>query len=150
MSDAGEKTTELLSPADLGRLFCQRDAFMKTMGVEMVDIGPGTATVRMTVGKQHLNFNGRCHGGAIFSLADCAFGFSSNSHGVVAAGISVNIMYHAAAREGDVLTSTSRETTRSRKLATYEIDVVGEKDDLIASFASTVYIIGTPHTDTVK
>jgi LAO/AO transport system kinase len=41
----------------------------------------GWATVRMTVGPQHLNFNGGCHGGAIFSLADTALGMACNSHG---------------------------------------------------------------------
>jgi len=150
MNDAGEEAPVLLAPENLGRLFYQRDAFMKALGVELIDIGPGTATVRMTVGKKHLNFNGTCHGGAIFSLADCAFGLSSNSHGVAAAGICANIMYQAAAREGDILTSTSRETSRSRKLATYDINVIAEETGLIASFTSTVYIIGTPHTDTVK
>ena len=48
--------------------------------------GPGRAEVAMTVDARHLNFNGGCHGGAIFALADSAFGLASNSHGPVAAG----------------------------------------------------------------
>ena len=43
--------------------------------------------MRMRVGKAHLNFNGKCHGGAIFTLADSAFGIAANQYGVIAAGI---------------------------------------------------------------
>ena len=38
----------------------------------------------MTIDARHLNFNGGGHGGAIFALADSAFGLASNSHGPVA------------------------------------------------------------------
>ena len=50
----------------------------------------------MTVDARHLNFNGGCHGGAIFALADSAFGLASNSHGPVAAGIDAHITFQAA------------------------------------------------------
>jgi len=53
-----------------------KDRFARAMGVSFVDSGPGQATLAMTVGEQHLNFNGTCHGGAIFALADAAFGLN--------------------------------------------------------------------------
>lgn len=127
-------------------MFSRRDGFMKALGIDIIDIGLGTATVRMAVSKDHLNFNGSCHGGAIFSLADCAFGVSSNTHGVMAAGIDAHITYQAAAYVGEILTARSREISRSRKIATYKIEVESEKNGLIASFTGTVYIIGKPHS----
>lgn len=126
--------------------FSRRDGFMKTLGIDIVDISPGTATVRMVVSQDHLNFNGSCHGGTIFSLADCAFGVSSNTHGVMAAGIDAHITYQAAAYAGEILTARSREISRSRKIATYQIEVESDKNRLIASFMGTVYIIGKPHS----
>jgi len=134
-----------LSPADLGRLFTQQDAFMESLGVELIDIGEGTATVSMCVQPQHLNFNQTCHGGVIFSLADCAFGVSSNSHGIVAAGINAHINYQAPAHLGETLIATSTEQSRSRKLATYSIEVSGENDKRIASFTGTVYVLDKTH-----
>jgi hypothetical protein len=63
--------------------------------------GPGSAEVAMTVEPRHLNFNGGCHGGAIFSLADSAFGLASNSHGPLASGIAAHITYQAGVRAGE-------------------------------------------------
>jgi len=122
--------------------FSARDGYMRALGAELIEIGRGTATVQMRVRDENLNFNGTCHGGAIFSLADCAFGVASNSYGILAAGIDVHITYNAAAWPGDTLTATAREVSRSRKIAVYEIDVIGEESGLVSSFTGTVYIIG--------
>lgn len=117
----------------------QRDAFMNLCNVELVIVGEGHATLRMTVDRSHLNFHGACHGGALFTLADGAFGLASNSHGVFAAGIDAHIAYHVAAREGDVLVARAAEIARGRKVATYRVDVEHEDGARIASFTGTVY-----------
>jgi len=132
-----------IPPLDLlKRQFSERDGFMRSLKAELVEVDRGSATVRMDVRKESLNFNGTCHGGAIFSLADFAFGIASNSYGTMAAGIDVHITYNAAARLGDTLTATAREVSRSRKIAVYEIDVRGKKAGHVSSFTGTVYIIG--------
>ena len=89
------------------------DAFARSLGIRFVNGGPGSATVTMTIGEQHLNFNGTCHGGAIFALADAAFGLASNSHGLVAAGIAAHITYQVAANLGDELLARATEVSRS-------------------------------------
>ena len=118
------------------------DPFVRSLGITCSDAGPGTATVAMTVGPQHLNFNGTCHGGAIFTLADTAFGLASNSHGKVAAGIDAHITYQQAARAGDRLQAHATEVSRSRKLAIYRIDVTRGDGVAISSFTGTVYVTG--------
>ena len=74
------------------------DGLCATLGIAFRAGGPGRAEVAMTVDARHLNFNGGCHGGAIFSLADSAFGLASNSHGPVAAGIDAHITFQAGGR----------------------------------------------------
>lgn len=133
------------SPETLKEKFSARDGFMRALGIEVVELGRGTATACMVVGPEHLNFNQTCHGGAVFALADSAFGVSSNSHGVLAAGIDAHITYNAAPRMGDRLTATSREISRTRKIAVYKINVEAEEAGLVATFTGTVYIIGRPH-----
>jgi phenylacetic acid degradation protein PaaD len=133
------------SPEMLKEAFSARDGFMRALGIEVLDLGRGTATVAMEVRAEHLNFNDTCHGGAIFALADSAFGVSSNSYGLLAAGIDAHITYNAAPRLGDRLTATSREISRTRKIAVYRIDVAAEKVGLVATFTGTVYIIGRPN-----
>ncbi len=122
-----------------------RDAFARALGIRFVDGGPGHATVAMTVAAQHLNFNGTCHGGAIFALADAAFGLASNSHGLVAAGIDAHITYQAAANLGDELIARAAEVSRSRKLAVYRIDVARADGTMISSFTGTVYVTTRHH-----
>jgi phenylacetic acid degradation protein PaaD len=117
-----------------------RDRFMHMLGAELVDSNEGQARVRARVGEHHLNFNGTCHGGFLFSLADCSFGLASNSHGTLAAGIDAHISYATPARVGDVLVASAEEETRSQRLATYRIRVTREKDQrVIATFTGTVF-----------
>lgn len=119
-----------------------RDPFPNSLGVQCVDAGAGRAVVQLRVGPSHLNCNGTCHGGVIFSLADTAFGLASNSHGAVAAGIDAHIAYHTAAKLGDLLVATASEVSRNRKLGAYRIDITAAERGLVASFTGTAYVSG--------
>lgn len=132
-------------PERLRETFAARDGFMRALGIEVLELGRGTARLRMEVRPDHLNFNGTCHGGAVFALADSAFGVSSNSYGILAAGIDAHITYNAAPREGDRLIAVSREVSRTRKIAVYRIEVEAEQAGLVATFTGTVYILGRPN-----
>ena len=98
----------------------------------------------MTIDSRHLNFNGGGHGGAIFALADSAFGLASNSHGPVAAGIDAHITFQAAVGAGDTLVARAIEVQRSRRIGVYRIDVVREDrgggETAVSSFTGTVYV----------
>jgi acyl-CoA thioesterase len=126
--------------ADLVMRLAARDAFVASLGIEAVDGGPGRAAVKMRVRPEHLNFNGTCHGGVVFSLADTAFGLASNSHGAVAAGVDAHITYQIAVHVGDMLTATAIEVSRGRKLGVYRVDVENEAGQLVSSFTGTVYV----------
>jgi LAO/AO transport system kinase len=121
-----------------------RDGLCATLGIVALGGGPGRAEVAMTIATRHLNFNGGGHGGAIFSLADSAFGLASNSHGPVAAGIDAHITYQAGVALGDRLVARAIEVHRTRRLAVYRIDVVRPEADgtetPVSSFTGTVYI----------
>jgi len=140
-----DQTPDLPSLDLLKRQFKENDGFMNAIGAELVEIDRGSSKIQMQVRKESLSFNGTCHGGAIFSLADCAFGVASNSYGTLSAGIDVHIVYTEAARLGDVLTATAREVSRTRKIAVYDIKVKNDKGALVASFTGTVYILGIPN-----
>jgi acyl-CoA thioesterase len=121
------------------------DPLPKLLGMACIDGGHGRAAVRMTIRREHLNFNGSCHGGVVFALADTAFGLASNSHGVVAAGIDAHITYQVAVNAGDVLTATATEVSRSRKLGVYRVDVTRADGTQVSSFTGTVYVTSKPH-----
>ena len=131
--------------ARLARL-AARDAFVRHAGIDFVGGGLGTATVRMRVGPHHINFNGTCHGGALFTLADTAFGLACNSQGVLTAAIDCHVTFQVAVRDGDVLEACAVEASRSRKVCVYRVDVVRAHDRmLVSTFTGTAYITGRPN-----
>ena len=77
-----------------------RDGMLKSdratlaLGMEVLSIGPGRATLSMKVREDMLNGHATCHGGVIATLADSAFAFACNSYNelTVASGFSVDFM----------------------------------------------------------
>lgn len=122
------------------------DPYLSATGITCVRGGAGEAQVQITLRPEHLSFNGTCHGGIIFALADTAFGLAANSHGLVAAGIDAHIAYQHAAQAGETLAAQAREISRSRKLAVYRVDVTRSDGRPIASFTGTVYITSRHHS----
>lgn len=123
-----------------------RDAFSRWLGVELVAVGAGTATVRMTVRPEMLNGHGVAHGGITFSLADSAFAFASNSHGRVALSVDTQVAHVRAVRAGDVLEAQAIEEHLGGRLACYRVPVTCEGMP-VALFRGTVYRTKDPHPD---
>jgi LAO/AO transport system kinase len=120
------------------------DPFARLLGIACTHADAGSATVEMTLAAHHINFNGTCHGGAVFALADTAFGLASNSHGRIAAGIDAHITYQVAARAGERLVATAVEVSRSNKLAVYRVDVTRGDGAIVSTFTGTVYVTQQP------
>ncbi|MFS8035947.1 PaaI family thioesterase [Xanthobacter sp. AM11] len=64
------------------RMFA-RNAFSGTMPLRLVEAGVGRAVVAMEVGPQQMNGHGTCHGGALWTLADMAFGAAGYYDGTI-------------------------------------------------------------------
>ncbi len=122
----------------------RRDAWLTSLGITLVDTAPGRVTIKMTVMDQHMNFNGTCHGGVLFSLADTAFGLASNAHGVIAAAVHADIAFCAPVRAGDCLVATAVEVSRSHRVGTYRVDIQST-GQTVAIFTGTVHITERPH-----
>ncbi|RZB37508.1 MAG: acyl-CoA thioesterase [Desulfobacteraceae bacterium Eth-SRB2] len=120
------------------RNFFQNDTFAEYLGIELVEVSKGRAKATMEIKEHHLNAINIAHGGAIFSLADLAFAVASNSHKTIALGINASISYLKAAA-CRTLIAEAKEVSLNPKLATYEIRVTDENNDLIAIFLGTVY-----------
>jgi acyl-CoA thioesterase len=118
--------------------FFARDAWARAAGIEIVDVAPGRATVRMEVEERHRNSHGTVHGGALFTLADAAFALASNAHGVPAAAINAHISYVTAAREG-TLYASAEEFSLNPTIATYTVTVTDAAGTRIAIFQGMVY-----------
>jgi acyl-CoA thioesterase len=121
------------------RKMLERDAFSAWLGLELLEVRPRYAAVRMTVRRDMLNGFGVCHGGVTFALADSAFAFASNTHGRVTVSIDNSITYPAAISAGDVLTAVAIEESAASRLAFYGVRVTNQHDGVVALFRGTVY-----------
>lgn len=124
--------------AVVDRMMAQ-DAFSQWLGVEVLDAGPRRATIRMTVRPEMVNGFGTAHGGIVYSLADSAFAFATNSDGLISVAVDCTVSYPAAVRPGDVLTATATEQTATRKLGFCEVTVRNQHDEIVGHFRGTVY-----------
>ena len=129
---------------NLKQLFQTGDKFASHCGMELVSLAAGHAVTRMAIEPWHRNAVGIVQGGAIFTLADFAFGAASNSQGRVAVGVNVGITYLKAAKAG-VLTAEAREVAATPKLASYTVDVTDEGGQLLAVFQGLAYLKKETH-----
>ncbi len=109
------------------------DRASRDLGMELIELGPGSAAVRMTIGPHMVNGHGIAHGGFVFMLADTAFACACNSGGVVTVAAGADISFIAPAREGDVLTATAAERATFGRSGIYDVTVRRE-DQVIAEF----------------
>ena len=96
----------------------------------------------MLVTPDMLNGHRVCHGGFIFTLADTAFAHACNSFNEVTLAAGARIDFLATAHEGDRLTATACEVTRTRKTGIYDVVVRGEDEQTIAIFRGNSHTIG--------
>jgi acyl-CoA thioesterase len=115
-----------------------RDAFSQWLGIEVVGVGPRSATIRMKVRDDMLNGFGVCHGGVLFSFADSALAFACNTHGRVTMSIDNAITYPTPVRAGDELTAVAVEESATRKLAFFRVEV-RRAAAIVSIFRGTVY-----------
>jgi len=120
-----------------------KDAFSQWLGIEVLDVRPSGATVRMEVRPEMQNGFGVCHGAIPFALADSALAFASNTHGNITLSIENSITYPKAIAVGDVLTATADEESATKRLAFYRV-AVERGTDVVALFRGTVYRTNQP------
>ncbi|RFU37895.1 hydroxyphenylacetyl-CoA thioesterase PaaI [Actinomadura logoneensis] len=103
------------------------------LGIELIDWGPGTADLRMTVTESMVNGHGLAHGGYVFLFADTAFACACNSHGPVTVAAGADITFVASAYAGDVLRAEARERVRYGRSGVYDV-TVRRGDEVVAEF----------------
>jgi acyl-CoA thioesterase len=111
--------------------------FGRLVGVEVVDWEPGRARTRVVPTAEQTNVHGFVHGGVLFAVADTAFEVACNSYGRISVGLDVSVHYASPAQPGEALVAAAVEETRSRRIASYRVEVKGE-DALVRCTALAV------------
>jgi acyl-CoA thioesterase len=134
-----------LSPDDLARACAEamwkQDDASTGLGMEIVEIRSGQATLKMTVKPHMVNGQRIAHGGFIFTLADSAFAFACNTHNERVVAAEGNITFIRPGKLGDVLVAKAREISRSGRSGIYDVSVTANAV-VIAEFRGHSRTIG--------
>lgn len=115
------------------------DNFSQWLGIERLEEGPGTCTLRMKIRPDMTNGFDIAHGGITFSFADSAFAFASNSHGRKSVSVETSISHMKSLKVGDVITARAIQQSISHKIGVWIVEVTDQDHDLVAHFKGTVY-----------
>jgi acyl-CoA thioesterase len=110
------------------------DQAARGLGISIIAVGPGSATLSMPVRADMVNSHGTCHGGFIFAVADSTFAYACNSfnHRTVAAGVDINFL--APAHLDDILTASGHARHQGGRSGVYDIEVSNQDGKLVAIF----------------
>jgi acyl-CoA thioesterase len=137
--------TKKLSPDDLARACAEAmwkdDQASQGLGMAIVDIRSGQATLAMTIRPDMVNGHNIAHGGFIFTLADSAFAFACNSHNERVVAAQGNITFIRPGKLGDRLIATAREVSKTGRSSIYDVRVTAG-DVVIAEFRGHSRSIG--------
>jgi len=134
MTDAAQQTADLVREG-----MFRNDRASKLLGMQIVDVGPGRATLTMVIRDDMLNGHDICHGGLITTLADSAFAFACNSYNelTVASGFSVDLL--APGRLNDVLTARCTEVSKAGRTGVYDTEITNQRGERVAVFRGRSY-----------
>ncbi|MEO8283299.1 MAG: hotdog fold thioesterase [Pseudarthrobacter sp.] len=132
----------------------ENDYASEWMGIEVLALTDGHATIRMTLRQEMLNGFGMAHGGMIFAFADTAFALACNPVNpgpgdegsiTVAAGVDINFL--KPAYRGQVITAVADRRSSAGRSGLYDIQIfaadaaqhqspidAGQPGELIAEF----------------
>jgi acyl-CoA thioesterase len=116
-----------------------RDSASQEMGIAISEIRAGHAVMEMKIKSSMANGSGICHGGYLFSLADTAMAFASNSRDQVYVAVSASIEFLSAGRIGETMTAVAVEAHRAGRTATYRVAVTNDSNEPIAQFLGRTY-----------
>jgi len=116
-----------------------KEPYAAMLGIEIIELSPGHAKVKMQTAQSMNNLFGTTHGGVIYSLIDAAFELIVNSHGTVAVALEVNVNYLSAVAPGEILVAEGSEVNRSQRISACEIRVIEADGRLIATCQTLAY-----------
>ncbi len=109
------------------------DKLMQLLGARLVAERDGCVEIALTVTEDLVQAHGTCQGGAIFSLADAAFGISAS---LKRASVSqhCSIAYLRPAKLGETIVARAALSSAVGKTSVYDVHVTNDGGDMIADF----------------
>jgi acyl-CoA thioesterase len=132
-------------PTEIARLMWAADTASRSLGMELIEVDLGRAVLRMEVRPDMVNGLDVCHGGVVFTLADSAMAYSSNSFNQRALATNAEIDWIGPASTGSVLTATATQRHQRGRAAITDVEVVDETGSVVAMFRGRTLQVAGHH-----
>jgi acyl-CoA thioesterase len=110
------------------------DSASRGLGIQLISVEPGRAVLAMTITEIMVNGHNIAHGGFIFTLADSAFAYASNSYDQRTVAQQCAITFIEPGKLGDRLIAKGVERNRTGRSGIYDITVTRDDGAVIAEF----------------
>jgi acyl-CoA thioesterase len=136
MSDeTGTSEADLLARRCAAAMY-DRDQASRHLGMRIVDVAAGRATLRMRVTETMINGHGICHGGYVVLLADSAFAFACNTANLRTVAQGLDVVFLAAVHAGAELEAAAVRRSQRGRSGVYDVTVrrlgTSDADEIVA------------------
>ena len=132
------------SPTTIAEAMWADDTASRALGMELIEVAEGRAVLSMAVRHDMLNGLGLGHGGLVFTLADSAMAFCSNSSNRRSVATQAEIDWLAPVQEGTVLTATAVRRHQGGKAAVTDVEIIDDDGRVVALFRGRTLEVGGP------
>ena len=112
------------------------------LDIELLELTPGYARVKMKIKSQYHNFHGLTFGGIIMAISDQAFAYASNSLAYPSVASNFNTSFIASAVAGDELIAECKVVKSGKRAGFSEITVTNQEGRLIAKSTGITIPVG--------
>lgn len=108
------------------------DPMATHMGIQVMEVQEGKATLSLAPQAHHLNSLARVHGSTLYALADQAMAVAANTLEDPALMVETHISFLAKAEPGQRLLAAASRRDAGRKLSLWEVEITDESGRLVA------------------
>jgi len=112
---------------------CAGNSFANYNRIALVELDDDWAVTELKVQKDSLNPMGIVHGGAFYTMADCAAGMAAATDGRNYVTLSGNLSFLHSAKEGALLQASARVRRRGRTVCFVDVEIKDQNQILLAS-----------------
>jgi acyl-CoA thioesterase len=117
------------------------NGFIKNNNFNVIKVDTNYCELEGVLSNSSLNNLGVAHGGYIFGLADTAAGIAAMTNGGNVVTVDSNISYFKPTK-GDRIFAKASALKVGKTISVFEVQVIDEKDDMVARATMTFYNIG--------
>ena len=120
---------------------CAANAFMKYNHIVLKSVERDRAVMELTVQDESLNPYGMVHGGALYTMGDCAAGTAARSNGRRYVALASNLNFLRSGMPGDVIQAVGTVRRRGKTTCYVTVDISNSEGTLLASGNFTFFCI---------